>query len=224
MPSTATTSPLAAAGADPRATFLRARLASALAIAPLGVWTVVHLWNNLSAFEGPDAWQAAVTEYPHPFAEAATGILVLFPLAIHLVWGIGRLASSRPNLGRYATYANLKYVLQRLSSIGVLFFLGAHLWIALIKPRLVEGRAEAFADISHEMHFHAPTLVVYVLGTLGVVYHLVNGTLSFCMGWGIVTSRAGLKRLEGTALAIFAVLLAMAWGAVYALWAAGAAA
>jgi succinate dehydrogenase / fumarate reductase cytochrome b subunit len=210
------------AALDPRASFLRARLASALAIAPLGVWTVVHLWNNLSAFQGPDAWQAAVTEYPHPFAEALTGIIVLLPLAIHVVWGIGRLATSRPNNARYTSYANLKYVLQRLSALGVLFFLGAHLWLALIKPRLVEGGPETFADVSHEIHFHTPTLIAYVLGTLGVTYHLANGVLTFCMGWGVVKSRSALRRLEGAALVLFVVLLAMAWGAIYALWAAGA--
>ncbi len=86
------------------------------------------------------------------------------------------------------------------------------------------GHAEDFADIAQEMHFHTPTLVVYVLGTLGVAYHLANGALTFCMSWGVVTSRGGLRRLEWTALALFGVLLAMAWGAVYALWAAGAAA
>jgi succinate dehydrogenase / fumarate reductase cytochrome b subunit len=222
MSSTAPTSHAAsAAGLDPRASFLRARLASALAIAPLGVWTVVHLWNNLAAFEGPDAWQSAVTEYPHPFAEALTGILVLLPLAIHVVWGLARIGTSRPNNVRYGSYANLKYLLQRLSALGVLLFLGAHLWLALIKPRLIDGTAEAFAHIAHEMHFHTPTLVVYVLGTLGVTYHLANGVLTFCMGWGVVKSRQALRRLEASALVLFAVLLAMAWGVVYALWAAG---
>jgi succinate dehydrogenase / fumarate reductase cytochrome b subunit len=214
-------------GADPRAAradFLRARLASALAIAPLGVWTIVHLWNNLAAFGGAEAWQTAVTVYPHPFAQAVTAILVLLPLALHVVWGIGRLATTRPNNVRYGFYANLKYVLQRLSAVGVLFFLGAHLWLALLRPRLVEGHPEPFADIAQEMHFHGPTLVTYLLGTLGVAYHLANGTQTFCMGWGIVSSRAGLKRLELATLTFFGVLLAMSWGAVYALWAAGAAA
>lgn len=209
------------AGNDARASFLRARLASVLAIAPLGVWTVLHLWNNLAAFQGPEAWQAAVTSYPHPFAQALAGVIVLVPLGIHLVWGAGRLATSRPNNIRYGFYANLKYLLQRLSALGVLLFLGAHLWLALIKPRIVEGAPEAFADISHEMHFHTPTLVVYILGTLGVTYHLANGVQSFCMGWGIVRSRAALRRLESSALVLFLVLLAMAWGAIYALWAAG---
>jgi succinate dehydrogenase / fumarate reductase cytochrome b subunit len=157
-------------------------------------------------------------------AEALTGVIVLLPLAIHTVWGLGRLFSSRPNNLRYRTYANLKYVLQRLAALGVLAFLGAHLWLALLEPRLLEGHPETFADLAQHMHFHVPTLVTYVLGVLGVAYHLANGLQTSCMGWGVVTSRRGLRRLEGATLAVFLVLLLLGWGAVYALWAAGAAA
>jgi succinate dehydrogenase / fumarate reductase cytochrome b subunit len=213
-----------AASRQARSSFLRARLGSALGILPLGVWTVAHLWHNLSAFEGADAWQSAVTEYPHPFAQAFTAIVVLLPIAIHGIWGIGRLVTGRPNNLRYGYYMNLRYLLQRLSAIGLLLFLGAHLWRALLRPRLVEGHAEAFADIAQEVHFNMPTLVVYVLGTLAVSYHLANGAQTFCMGWGIVTSQRGLRRLEGSALTLFVVLLLMSWAAIYALWAAGAAA
>jgi succinate dehydrogenase / fumarate reductase cytochrome b subunit len=209
--------------ADLRSSFLRSRLASVLGFAPLGVWTFAHLWNNLAAFQSPDAWQSAVTEYPHPVAEALTGVVVLLPLVLHAIWGIGRIATSRPNNIRYGFYTNLKYALQRLSAIGVLFFLGAHLWLALLQPRLVEGHAEAFNDLAQHMHFHLPTLLTYLLGTLGVAYHLANGTQTMCMTWGVVTSRAGLARLEWAAIGLFLLLLAMSWGAVYALWAAGAA-
>jgi succinate dehydrogenase / fumarate reductase, cytochrome b subunit len=209
--------------ATARASFFQARLASVLAIVPLGGWTVVHLWHNLAAFEGADAWEAAVTGYAHPVAEAAAAVVVLLPLAIHTVWGIGRLATSRPNNLRYRFYGNLKYLLQRVAAIGVLLFLGAHLWLAMIQPRVVERHAETFADIAQHMHFHGPTLAVYVLGTLGVAYHLANGAHTFCMGWGIVSSRQGLRRLEWLAIVFFFALLAMSWGAIYALWAAGAA-
>jgi succinate dehydrogenase / fumarate reductase, cytochrome b subunit len=212
-----------AARSDARWRFLRARLASALAVAPLGVWTVAHLWNNLAAFQGPEAWQSAVTEYPHPFAQAMIGVVVLLPLALHAAWGLVRLATSRPNNVRYSYYANLKYLLQRLSAVGVTLFLGAHLWLALLKPRLTEGHAELFADLAQQMHFHSPTLAVYLLGTLGVSYHLANGLQTFSMGWGIVSSQRALRRLEWIALGSFVVLLAMSWGAIYALWAAGAA-
>jgi succinate dehydrogenase / fumarate reductase cytochrome b subunit len=150
-----------------------------------------------------------------------TLVLALLPLALHTGWGIARLATSRPNNLRYGFYANLKYALQRLSAIGVLFFLGAHLWLAMLQPRLEEGRAEPFADIAHEMHFHRPTLVVYLLGTLGVAYHLANGLQSFAMGWGLAGSRRAVKQMEWVSAAAFVVLLGMSWGAIYALYSAG---
>jgi succinate dehydrogenase / fumarate reductase cytochrome b subunit len=201
---------------------VRARLASALAVLPLAVWTFVHLWNNLSAFRGADSWQQAVTEYPQPVAETLTAIVVLLPLAMHTTWGIGRLLSSRPNNLRYPFYGNLKYLLQRLSAVGVLLFVGAHLWLAFLQPRVQEGHAETFDDLAQHMHFHVPTLVVYLLGTLGVSYHLANGVQTMLMGWGVVSSRGALRRLEWLGLTLFLLLLAMSWAAIYALWAAGA--
>ena len=98
-----------------------------------------HLWKNLAAFRGADAWERSVTQYAHPVAELATLIIVLVPLLIHTLWGIRRLFSFRPNDFAYPDYDNLKYLLQRLAAIGVLLFLGAHLWLAMIHPRLVLG-------------------------------------------------------------------------------------
>ena len=206
---------------EARSSFFQARLASALGVLPLGVWTIAHLWHNLSAFQGADAWQRDVTEYPHPVAQAVTAIVVLLPIVIHTVWGIGRIATSRPNNQRYGFYNNLKYLLQRLSAIAIALFLGAHIWLALVRPRLVEGHAEAFADLAQEMHYHGPTLLTYILAPLAVAYHLAAGSQQFLMTWGIVSSQRGLRRMEAATIAIFLVILGMAWAVVYALWAAG---
>ena len=203
------------------ASFLRARMGSLLAVVPLGVWTVSHLWNNLSAFKGAAAWQADVTEYRHPLAFFASGLVALLPLVLHMIWGIGRLLTDQPNNVKYRFFANFRYAVQRVSAIGVMFFLGAHIWLAMLRPRITTGRPEPFTDIAHEMHHHTPTLAVYLLGTLGVAYHLANGLHSFSMGWGIVVSRRALKRLDGGVIALFLVLLGMSWGAIYALWEAG---
>jgi succinate dehydrogenase / fumarate reductase cytochrome b subunit len=197
------------------------RTGSLLAILPLGVWSTVHLWNNLAAFRGAEAWQSSVTGEGHPIALALTMVVVLGPLLVHSIWGIGRLLIAKPNNVRYGFYANLKYALQRASAVGLLLFLGAHLWLALIKPRLFERHAEPFADIAHEMHFHTPTLVVYVLGVLAIAFHLANGVQTFCMGWGVVASRRALQRLEIGVLGFFAALLAMGWGSIWALYQAG---
>lgn len=201
--------------------FLRSRLGSALAIAPLGVWTVVHLWNNLAAFKGGAEWERAVTEYDHPVAFFFSTLFALLPLGLHTVWGIARLASAKPNNGRYLYFQNWKYLLQRLSALGLLLFLGAHLWKAMLEPRLVHHHAETFADISKQMATHPPTLIVYILGVLGIAYHLANGLQTFAMGWGLVSSRDALRRLEKVVILAFLVLLAMGWGSIYALFSAG---
>jgi succinate dehydrogenase / fumarate reductase cytochrome b subunit len=205
-----------------RASFIRSRLASWLAIAPLGVWAVAHVWGNLSAFRGEQAWTETVTTYAHPISFAITMIVVLLPLLIHSVWGIGRLFMSRPNVVRYPFYTNFKFILQRLAAVGVLFFLGAHLWLALISPRVIQGHAERFTDFAHEMRHHTPTLVVYVLGTLGVAYHLANGVQTLAFSSGFVKSQQAQRRFEVWVLAFFLIFLAMCWAAIYALWSAGA--
>jgi len=222
MSSLAPQTPVADSAANNEGFFLANRLGSILAILPLGAWTAVHLWNNLAVFQGPAAWQHQVTHYDHPFGAVLISIIVLLPLLFHTGWGIGRLFKSRPNNARYGSFDNLRYLLQRLAAIGVLLFIGAHLWLAFIHPHFFENGAEPFADIAHEMHYNLPTLVVYLLGTLGVAYHLGNGIASMGMGWGLATSAKGMKRWQAFGIFLFVVLLAMSWAAVYGLWSAGA--
>jgi succinate dehydrogenase / fumarate reductase cytochrome b subunit len=210
------------AGAPRRTPFIFARLGSIVALLPLGVWTFVHVWDNLAAFDGPRAWESAVTEYAHPTSQIAAAVISVLPLVIHTVWGIGRLWTSRPNNLSYGYLANWRYLLQRVSAVGVLLFIGAHMWLAWIHPRLTLGRGEPFEDIARQMRFHTPTLIVYLLGTLGVAYHLANGIQGFAMGWGVGVSRAGLRRIDWISVAIFVVLLAMSWAVIFALWRAGA--
>ncbi len=157
--------------------YLRARLGSFLAVMPLGMWVLLHLWNNLAAFRSAQAWQTQVTEYSHPLAQFGTLLLVLLPLALHTIWGIRRLASTKPNIVRYGFFANLKYIVQRLSAIGLLLFLGAHLWKAMLEPRYVKGHPESFADIAYMMHHHGPTLAVYVLAGKYFVRGLTAGAV-----------------------------------------------
>jgi succinate dehydrogenase / fumarate reductase, cytochrome b subunit len=139
------------------------------------------------------------------------------------VWGIVRMFRSRP-APMQGGFSNLRYVLQRVSAIGLLFFLGAHLYLAWFEPRFLQGRPEPFQDISREMRFHTPTLIVYLLGVLGISYHLANGLWSFTtMGWGITVSKSGIRWIERVSILLFVALLIIGFAAIYALWRGGAA-
>jgi succinate dehydrogenase / fumarate reductase cytochrome b subunit len=212
------------AAALPRKTpLLQSRLGSFLAVVPLSIWVINHLWDNLAAFSGAAAWESSVTSYAHPFSQALAFLISLAPLLFHTGWGLVRLFNFRPNNLAYSNYGNLKYILQRVSALGVLAFLGAHLWKAFLEPRLLGSGPEAFEDIAREMRFHGPTLFVYLLGTLGTAFHLANGLQGFGMAWGIFASDRSLRRFEPVVIILFLVLTAMAWGAIFALYQAGAA-
>ena len=197
--------------------FLLARLGSLFAILPLGVWTVNHLWNQLAAYNGPVAWQSAVEGHQGAVGATVTFVIVLGPLLWHTLWGISRMVRSRPVVD-VSRFSNVRYWVQRLSAVGLILFLGAHLWLAWFHPRFIEGAPEAFIDISHEMHFNGPTLAVYLLGTLAIAYHLANGLWSFSMGWGLTVSKSGLAWMERISMIVFLALLVLGWGAVYALY------
>jgi succinate dehydrogenase / fumarate reductase cytochrome b subunit len=200
---------------------LQSRLGSFLAVFPLTIWVINHLWDNLAAFSGAQAWQSAVTGHAHPFAQAVTFLIALVPLFFHTGWGIVRLFTFRPNNIAYNNYGNLKYILQRVTAVGLVAFVGAHLWLAFLRPHLLHGGPEPFTDIAREMRFHGPTLAVYLIGTLATAYHLANGLQNFGMAWGIFASDRSMRRFEPVVILIFLVVTAMAWGAIYALYNAG---
>src|SRR5262245_17932414 len=187
-----------------RAAFLP-RLGSLLAIAPLGVWTCWHLWENTWAFKGAQAWESHVTVARHPLVELITSAIVMVPLVLHTVWGIRRLFIMRPNLGRYRNFGNVKYILQRLSAIGLLAFLPAHIWLARLSPLIQFHRHETFNDLAQNMRHHTPTLVVYTLGVLGTAYHLANGLATAGMTWGFAASPRAMRRMSTLSYVFFAV-------------------
>lgn len=207
------------------------RLGSVLAIAPLGVWTIWHLWENLYAWRGDAAWSERVVDTAvtsegrvytgNPVSSALVSVVVFAPLLIHLVWGLRRLGMAKPN--GYQFFGNVKYVLQRLSALGLLGFIGAHVYLARINPALhSETGHESFADLAAHMRHHPPTLVVYLLGVLGTTFHLANGIYTASFIHGLAASPRAQRRMQIFSVALFLVLLAIGWAAVAGLFQAGA--
>ncbi len=208
------------------------RLGSLLAIAPLGTWVVWHLWQNLYAWRGDGAWSEHVVSTSitsegrvytgNPIAATAVSVLVFAPLLVHLVWGMRRISMAKPN--GYKFFGNVKYVLQRLSAVGVLGFLAAHVYLARISPALHQPTGhESFEDLAAHMAHHPPTLVVYLLGVLGTAFHLANGLYTAAFIHGLAASPKAQRRMQAFSLAFFVLMLGVGWGAVAGLFQQGAA-
>jgi succinate dehydrogenase / fumarate reductase cytochrome b subunit len=199
---------------------LGSRLGSVVGIAPLGVWTTWHLWENLSSWDGAEVWQATVSQPGNTGTDLLVSAMVFAPLLLHTAWGFTRLRMTQPN--GYKFFGNAKYLLQRLSALGLLGFLIAHVYLARIKPLTREPGYETFEDIAAHMRHHPPTLVVYVLGVLGVAYHLANGVYTTSFIFGLAASPRARRIMQGISMAFFAFLLLVGWGAIAGLYQGGA--
>jgi succinate dehydrogenase / fumarate reductase, cytochrome b subunit len=198
---------------------LFSKLGSFIGLVPLGLWTTVHLWNNLAAFAGARAWSESVTHHTNPATDKLGLTALLLFILWHTVWGLGRMKASSPNAQPYL--GNWRWWLQRLSALGLLAFLGAHLYLAKLEPLMRTGQPETFADIAAHMAHNPPTLIVYILGIAAIAYHLGNGLWNFSFSFGLITSQRGLKWGTWVAALVVIALLIIGWLAVFALWQGG---
>ena len=113
----------------------------------------------------------------------------------------------------WRSLSNLKYLLQRVSGLGILLFLGAHVLKARILPA-TEGHIESWSGM-HEALSEPLTFAVYALGLLGVSYHLANGLWTASMTWGLSVSPKAQKRAGVFSIAFFLLLLGMSGAALY---------
>lgn len=203
------------------------RLGSALAIAPLGVWTLWHLYENLYVWRGREAWAAhvtdvQVTDFGSQYVGNAAGswivsLVVLGPLVLHTLWGLRRLRMTTVN--RYKFFGNAKYILQRASALGLMGFLGAHIFLARIKPALESPTGhEDFCDLAGHMRHHPPTLVVYTLGVVGIAYHLANGVFTAAFINGFAASPRAHRQMQIASLVLFVVTLVFGLGSVVGMY------
>jgi succinate dehydrogenase / fumarate reductase cytochrome b subunit len=187
---------------------------SMLGIVPLGAYVFAHLWTNLYSLAGAEAFDQALKA-----SRASPAFLFLeivglgVPIVVHAWIGLKIIFKMRPNNAGYRSLRNLKYLLQRLSAIGVLLFLGAHVIKARIMPAMA-GTVESWNGM-HEALSEPVTFSVYALGMLGVSFHLGNGLWGSALTLGLTVSQRGQKAMEWISAFAFVLLLCMSGLAIY---------
>ncbi len=187
---------------------------SLLGIVPIGIYVVCHLYNNMRSLQGAEGFnQHLLDSRALPLIVPMAVLVIWIPIAFHGIYGLVVMKRSRPNLGRFAFFENLKYTLQRLSGLGLLLFIPAHIY----KTRIEPGWLNSTLDFSHMAEgLHEPlTLTVYILGILGVAYHLANGIWQFSIGWGLTRTVQGMKRMQFLSFGIFLAVLTMGYAAIW---------
>jgi len=181
------------------------RLHSLSGVIPVGLFVLMHFYTNSFSVKGPQAYDERLASINRlPFMQAFEVLFIYLPILFHAGLGIWLGFRGKQNFSSYPYFGNLRYLLQRLSGIGVLLFVGAHLYKTKIDPWW-GGYSIDFAHMSEALH-EPITFAVYTLGILGTAYHLANGLWTFSITWGISVSRRSQKWLTVASLLLFGLL------------------
>jgi succinate dehydrogenase / fumarate reductase, cytochrome b subunit len=200
------------------ASFLLRRLHSLSGAIPLGGFLMVHLWTNAAVLGGAAPFRRAVAQIAAipalPFVEVA---FILAPLTFHAMYGIWLAKNARPNVAAYTYPHHWAYVLQRITGILVFGFVVMHLWQFWAQKVFFGMQHEAFYDglvrLMSSTQWGVPWYAIsYLLGVASTVFHFVNGLSTFCITWGIATSKIARSRVVWAAatLGVFLFLLGSA--------------
>lgn len=188
---------------------------SFLGIVPLGVYVVLHVWTNLSSLGGPVAFQEALHQSRRHPAFILLEILLGVAILIHFIVGLRLILRWRPNSIRVPTFSNLQFTLQRLSGLGLALFLVAHVINARLIPAFDGRGMESFCGMRHVFYHDKLTLPVYLLGLLGISFHLANGFWTFCLTWGLTRTVKAQRLMRFFSAGLFLALLTLSGVAVY---------
>jgi succinate dehydrogenase / fumarate reductase cytochrome b subunit len=139
-------------------------------------------------------------------------LFIYLPIAFHAGLGVYLSLRARPNFARNPYFGNLKYAMQRLSGLGLVVFVVAH----VIKTRFSAALLHeplSWAHMNIGLH-HALTLSTYVLGIAGASFHLANGLWTFLISWGFTRGPRAYRRTEAASIVAFLVLLFIGFRAI----------
>ena len=201
--------------------FLTRRIHSLTGLVPVGLFLVYHLYLQLYLHSGAEVYNEVINGfYDSPLAIWSLVIVVYIPLFFHAFFGIRLIFESKVQPS-YTYFSHLLYWLQRLSGVGVLLFTIAHVWNAQLGPWVAgtwgthfEHLSSGFADPDSGLI----TKAVYLLGTIGAVFHFSNGINTFCMTWGIALTPKSQIRVRILSILLFIILAASAFYALSAIW------
>ena len=195
--------------------YLRRKLFSFFGLVPMAIYVVVHLATHGLSHMGGPAWERRVNDWhDNPFYWPVVIAFIYLPFAFHTAYGLVLASRGRPTgSGGITSFSYVKYLFQRISAAGILLFLGAHVFKTRIEPAM-KGERLDFHHMVEAFH-HVPTIIVYVLGTLGVAFHLANGLWLAAITWGVTVSRSSQRSWQTWSIAAFLAIALMGFVAMW---------
>ena len=133
--------------------FLLRKLHSLSGIVPIGAFLIEHILSNFEALKGPAAYGAQVKFLNSlPLVRVLEWGFIFIPLAFHALYGVYIAFRGRATVNVYPWAGNWGYLMQRVTGIIALFYIGYHVWTQRFSGvNLPEHPGAAFAKVQHEL-------------------------------------------------------------------------
>lgn len=165
--------------------FFNRRLHSLLGIIPVGAFLLVHLTVNYMATRGPESFNRA-GEFMEslPYLPVLEWGFIFLPLLYHAIYGLYvALQADYGNVTHYGFFRNVMFMLQRITGIITLIFVGWHIWETRLQMAL--GTKELNFEMMADILSNTGMMVFYIIGVVSAIFHFSNGMWSFLVSWGI---------------------------------------
>ncbi|MFJ7950204.1 succinate dehydrogenase cytochrome b558 subunit [Lysinibacillus sp. NPDC096418] len=196
--------------------FLWRRLHSLLGVIPVGLFLVFHLSLNFTAVGGEEAYNDAtgVMELvPHSLLLLMEWVIIYIPLMFHAFYGVFIAFTATPNTGRFSTYRNWMFSLQRFTGVFLVIFVAWHIFQTRIQKAL---GADVDFNMMEEIVSNPFMLGFYIVGILSATFHLTNGLWAFLVSWGITQSPQSQKIATYVTNILFVILSVVGVAAILA--------
>lgn len=185
--------------------FVLKRLHSLSGVFPIGFFLLEHMFSNAFILFGPQAYNHQIEFLRSlPFVVFLEITFIGLPILYHSAYGIFITLSGKTNLSFYPYTQNFLYVLQRITGIFALIYIGYHVYETRIMNAMY-GTEVSFARMQ-EIMANPVVFWFYILGLAAVCFHFANGIWGFCVSWGITVS-AKSQRNVGIVFGLLGLLI-----------------
>lgn len=163
------------------------KIHSLLGVFPVGFFLLEHLITNYSAYnEGHEGFIRKI-EWINKLP-LLLGLEILFiwlPILYHGIYGMYVAFTAKNNVKNYGYYRNILFMLQRVTGVITLIFIGWHVYETRIQLALGNVTHDQLGVQMHQIVTQPVSYALYIIGTLAASFHFTNGMWSFLVSWGI---------------------------------------
>ncbi|HEY4565639.1 succinate dehydrogenase [Planococcaceae bacterium Storch 2/2-2] len=184
--------------------FYLRRLHSLLGVIPVGLFLTQHLIINYFSTRGEEAFNAASDFMGSlPFLYVLEWVVIYIPLMFHAFYGVYIAFTANNNTGRFGTYRNWMFKLQRFTGVFLVIFIAWHIYQTRIQKAL---GAEVDYNMMADIFSSTGMLIFYIVGVLAATFHLANGVWGFLVTWGILQSPRSQRIFSYVSVLVFVAL------------------